>query len=115
MQYSLIKSILTSALLLSGTIAKSYAGEINLPSVRNDNVNPQIEISKIPKEKTDSTQKTGELPSQHKSRAPGNAIIKHNSASSNEEVLLLKKRLEELEQVVEDQNKLIQLYKQQQN
>jgi hypothetical protein len=110
MKYTFFKTTFMSVLLFISSISCSNAGEISPPAVKNDNVNPQIEISKIPKEAaTGVTVKENGLLGQHKSRAIGNALLKHNNPS--DDTAELKKRIEELEIIVKEQNKLIEIYK----
>jgi hypothetical protein len=111
MKYTFSKATFISVLLFISAISCPNAGEINPPAVKNDNVNPQIEISKIPKEAaTDPTIKENGLLGQRKSRAIGNALLKHNNNPSDD-TTELKKRIEELEIIVKEQNKLIEIYK----
>ena len=49
------------------------------------------------------------LTGKHKTRAIGNALLKSNNPSND--VTELKKRVEELEIIVKEQNKLIEIYK----
>lgn len=108
MKYTFFKATFISVLLFISSISCSNAGEISPPAVKNDNVNPQIEINKIPKEA--ATNPTIKENGQRKSRAIGNALLKHNNNPSDD-TAELKKRIEELEIIVKEQNKLIEIYK----
>ncbi len=113
MKSTTFKALFMVILLFTSHICYTDADEIDVPAVKSDNVNSQIDITKLPKAKAATATPEG-VPGNRKSRAIGNAIMKHN-ADESEDVSLLKKRLEELEIIVKEQNKLIEMYKEKQN
>lgn len=109
MKSTAIKSIFIICLLSTGVISCASQTDVNTASMaKTDNVTVTIDQAALPKKDAGTE---SEVP---KKRAIGNALadkLKANAISADEDDAAVKKRIEDLETLVKEQKKLIDLYK----